>query len=269
MGTTRRSPLKRRMSNHILSSMSLTPHIWGIIPARYASSRFPGKPLVDIRGKPMIQWVYERASQAQRLAGVAVATDDARIAAAVRGFGGRVEMTGAQHRSGTERLTEVAPRYPEATHFLNIQGDEPFVHPAQLDQLAALLVQPGVQLGTLAMHLHDPALLTNPHIVKVALGAQGQAVYFSRHPIPYCRDGASPTEWLQRFPYYKHLGLYGYRRDSLLQYPTLTPSPLEQAESLEQLRWLAHGYRMQVGLTELEAMSIDTPEDLARLLQQL
>jgi 3-deoxy-manno-octulosonate cytidylyltransferase (CMP-KDO synthetase) len=244
----------------------MTPHIIGVIPARYASSRFPGKPLVDIRGKSMIRRVYEQATQASRLADVLVATDDERIATEVASFGGKVELTSTQHHSGTERLTEVAPRYPSATHFINIQGDEPYVHPEQLDLLAALLTQPEAELATLAMRLHDPALLHNPNIVKVAMGSQGQAVYFSRHAIPYCRDGGEAADWLRRGPYFKHLGLYGYRRDVLMRYPTLSPSPLEQAESLEQLRWLAHGYRMLVGLTEQEAISIDTPEDLARLL---
>jgi 3-deoxy-manno-octulosonate cytidylyltransferase (CMP-KDO synthetase) len=244
------------------------PHILGVIPARYASSRFPGKPLVDIRGKSMIQRVYEQASQSTRLAAVVVATDDARIAEEVSRFGGRVEMTNSQHRSGTERLTEVAPRFPEATHLINIQGDEPLLHAESLDRLAELLTQPATELATLAMAIQELSLLHNPNVVKVVLGEQGQALYFSRQAIPYCRDVAEPTTWLQHTVYYKHIGLYGYRRDVLLRYPQLTPSPLELAESLEQLRWLAHGYDMRVALTDQEAIAIDTPEDLARLLDR-
>lgn len=241
-------------------------HVLGVIPARYASSRFPGKPLVDIRGKTMVQRVYEQASRAQGLAEVVVATDDARIAEVVQRFGGKVEMTRTDHRSGTERLTEVALRYPTATHFINIQGDEPLLHVEQLEQLARILAQPEAELATLAMPIREAVWLTNPNVVKVVLGEQGQALYFSRQAIPYCRDVSNLTEWLTHASYYKHIGLYGYRRDVLLQYPTLSPSPLEQVESLEQLRWLAHGYRMQVAITEQEAVAIDTPEDLARLL---
>jgi len=242
-------------------------HVLGVIPARYASSRFPGKPLVDIRGKSMVQRVYERASQAQGLAQVVVATDDTRVAEAVLRFGGKVEMTRTEHGSGTERLTEVAPRYPEATHLINIQGDEPLLHIEQLDLLAEVLTQPEAELATLATPIHEVARLSNPNVVKVVLGAQGQALYFSRQAIPYCRDRKDLSDWLTHTPYYQHIGLYGYRRDVLLRYPTLSPSASEAAESLEQLRWLAHGYRMQVAITEQEALAIDTPEDLTRLLK--
>lgn len=241
------------------------PHILGVIPARYASTRFPGKPLVDIQGKPMIQHVYERASQAQGMAHIVVATDDERIASVVRGFGGEVEMTSPLHRSGTERLTEVLPRYPQATHAINIQGDEPFIHVSHLEQVARLLAQPAIKLATLVRPIHDVDTLLNPNVVKVALGEGGRTLYFSRQPIPFCRSCPSHEEWLAKGCYYKHLGIYGYEREALLQYNSLSPSPLEQMESLEQLRWLAHGYAMWADVTEVEAQAIDTPEDLARL----
>jgi len=243
-------------------------YILGVIPARYASSRFPGKPLVDIEGKPMIQRVYERAIQATKLAEVVVATDDARIAEVVKGFGGKVEMTADTHPSGTDRIAEIVPRYPAATHFINIQGDEPLIYPQQLDQLAELLLKPGVQLGTLAKQVSDYALLSRGQTVKVVRGMNGQALYFSRSLIPFLRDVENKESWPERFPFFKHIGIYGYSREALIAYPKLEKTALEQAESLEQLRWLAHGYSMQVGLTEYESPSIDTPEDLKRLLER-
>lgn len=239
--------------------------ILGVIPARYASTRFPGKPLVDIQGKSMIQRVYEQAIQAEGLDQVVVATDDARIFEHVRGFGGTVQLTRADHPSGTDRCAEVATHFPEAQFLLNIQGDEPFIQPEQIDLLVDTLVHhPVCTLATLAKQLIDPEALTNPNVVKVVFSETVGAIYFSRHPIPYLR-GVPPLEWLAQQTFYKHIGLYGYRRDTLLALARLSPSPLEQAESLEQLRWLENGYRIAVGITELETMGIDTPEDLVRL----
>ena len=239
--------------------------ILGVIPARYASTRFPGKPLVDIQGKSMIQRVYEQAIQAKGLDKVVVATDDARIFEHVRGFGGTVQMTRADHPSGTDRCAEVATHFPEAQFLLNIQGDEPFIQPEQIDLLVDTLVHhPVCTLATLAKRLTAPEALTNPNVVKVVFSETVGAIYFSRHPIPYLR-GVPPSEWLAQQTFYKHIGLYGYRRDTLLALARLSPSPLEQAESLEQLRWLENGYRIAVGVTELETIGIDTPEDLVRL----
>ena len=239
--------------------------ILGIIPARYASTRFPGKPLVDIRGKSMIRRVFEQAAQAKRLDEVVVATDDERIFEHVRGFGGKALMTRSEHPSGTDRCAEVVAHFPAATFLLNIQGDEPFVQPEQIDLLADTLTQhPLCTLATLAKRIADPEALLNPNVVKVVFSETAGAIYFSRHPIPYLR-GVDPSQWLEQHPFYKHIGLYGYRRDTLLELARLSPSPLEQAESLEQLRWLENGYRIAVGITALETVGIDTPEDLARL----
>jgi len=251
------------------ANMEATPIIWGVIPARYDSSRFPGKALVDIRGKTMIRRVYEQAAQAERLARVLVATDDERIAAEVRRFGGTVEMTAATHQSGTERLAEVAERQATPTHFINIQGDEPYIHPQQIDRLAETLTQPDTQLATLVRRIDDPVRLVNPSVVKVVLSCSWEALYFSRATIPHCRDEAEASQWLTQQAYYQHLGLYGYTRSALLAYRHLAPTDLERTERLEQLRWLAHGWRMRVGLTERSARSIDTPQDLAWLLAEL
>ncbi len=239
--------------------------IWGVIPARYASTRFPGKPLVDINGKTMIRRVYEQASKAPSLAGVVVATDDERIAEEVRGFGGNVEMTAESHQSGTERLAEVAERHPEATHFINVQGDEPFVAPDHIDQLAAVISRPEVQVGTLARRFYDSDMLHDPSIIKVVMGLKGQALYFSRLPIPYFRGKPAGDDWMKAGTFLKHIHLYGFRREVLLEYPQLAPTELEQMESLEQLRWMAHGYPIHVGMSDIESFTIETPEDLHRI----
>ena len=238
-----------------------------IIPARYASSRFPGKPLVDIRGKSMIRRVYERVQAAAGLAGVVVATDDARIYDHVAAFGGAVQMTRADHGSGTERLAEVAAQEPGFTHFINVQGDEPFIDPAQVAAVAGLLGEPDTAIATLVAPLTEAAQLHDPAVVKVALGATGQALYFSRAPIPWCRDGADAADWLRRHRYFRHIGIYGFAREVLLRIPELPPVAAEVAESLEQLRWLAHGYAIRVGHTDHAARGIDRPEDLEALLR--
>ena len=239
--------------------------ILGIIPARFASSRFPGKPLVDIQGKSMIRRVYEQARQARLIQQVVVATDDLRILEHVQAFGGDALLTRDDHPSGTDRCAEVARLFPAAQVILNIQGDEPFVQPEQIDLLAeTLLNQPKFQIATLAKRLEDPELLFNPNVVKVVFSARTGAIYFSRHPIPFLR-GHDPEDWLDHHTYFKHIGLYGFRRPALLRVARLLPTALERAESLEQLRWLEHGLRIAVGVTTLETFGIDVPEDLQRI----
>ncbi len=239
--------------------------ILGLIPARFASTRFPGKPLVRIQGKSMIQRVYEQARASSLLETVVVATDDQRIFDHVQAFGGRVLLTRADHVSGTDRCAEIAEQMPEAEIILNIQGDEPFIQPEQIDLLAeTLLDNPGFDIATLAKRIEQPEQLFNPNLVKVALGDRRQALYFSRQPIPFVR-GQEPSEWLQHAVFYKHIGLYAFRRPTLLAISKLQPGQLELAESLEQLRWLAAGYPIVAGITHLETRGIDTPDDLAAL----
>jgi 3-deoxy-manno-octulosonate cytidylyltransferase (CMP-KDO synthetase) len=240
--------------------------ILAIIPARWASTRFPGKPLVDIAGKSMIRRVYEQAEKSQLVQKVVVATDDPRILEHVRAFGGTAVLTRAGHPSGTDRCAEVAATFPEADIILNIQGDEPFVQPEQIDLLAqTLLDRPRFQIATLAKRIEQAETLFNPNAVKVVFSPKNGAVYFSRHPIPFVRD-AAPENWLERQAFYKHIGLYAFRRSALFRIARLRPTPLERAESLEQLRWLENGLRIAVGITELETIGIDSPEDLKKVL---
>jgi len=240
-----------------------------VIPARYGSTRFPGKPLVDIRGKSMIQRVWERTQAAPAVGRVVVATDDERIAEHVRAFGGEVMLTRADHRSGTDRCAEVAAQLPEAEVVLNVQGDEPFVHPEQIELLVQTLREhPDCAVATLAKRIEQAHELFSPHVVKVVFSAQQRALYFSRQPIPYVRQTPS-EEWIETTAFYKHLGLYAFQRATLLQLAQLPPSALERAESLEQLRWLESGHSIAVGLTTLDTVGIDTPEDLERLLVYL
>ncbi len=238
--------------------------IIAIIPARYASSRFPGKPLVDIAGKPMIQRVYEQASLCQGLTDVIVATDDERIKETVDSFGGKAEITLASHTNGTERCQEVASRNP-ADFYVNIQGDEPFIKPQQIDDLIEIL-NSKTELGTLVKKITDPDLLENPNTMKVVLNSKNEAMYFSRNCIPYVRDHEK-TEWLKQHTFFKHIGIYAYRRDILDQIVSLPQSSLEKAESLEQLRWLENGYTIRVAKTQVETIGIDTPEDVDRALK--
>ncbi len=240
--------------------------IAGIIPARYASSRFPGKPLVDIRGKSMIQRVYERASASSALAEVWVATDNERIASHVRSFGGQVVLTDAAHVSGTDRCFEAACRLdvkPDAV--INIQGDEPFVALSQLEALAKLIQQDGVDLATLIRRIHSEAELQSPDKVKVVVDHHLRALYFSRSVIPHFR-GEETENRLAAHRYFKHIGLYAYTFQALEEVVQLPPSALERAESLEQLRWLENGKHIYCALTDVESPSIDTPEDLQVLL---
>ncbi|PST83337.1 3-deoxy-manno-octulosonate cytidylyltransferase [Pedobacter yulinensis] len=238
--------------------------ILGVIPARYASSRFPGKPLADIGGKTMIRRVYEQASKCSELELVVVATDDQRIADEVKGFGGRFIMTAAEHQSGTDRCAEVLELLPGYDVLINIQGDEPFIDPAQITLVARCFAGKQVQLATLIKKITAAEELFNPNIPKVVCSQEQEAVYFSRHPIPYFRND-STDNWLARHVYYKHLGIYGYRAAALRQIRELLPAPLEQAESLEQLRWLEHGMRIYTRETELETVAIDTPQDLEKV----
>lgn len=241
----------------------------GIIPARYASTRFPAKALAMIGDKPMIQRVYEQVQKAKSIAEVIVATDDQRIFDAVQSFGGQVEMTAEHHQSGTDRCAEVANRHPEFDLVVNIQGDEPFINPKQIDQVVAPFGKSDqLQIATLAIAIQDEVALFNQNIVKVVFGADHHALYFSRCAIPFMR-GVPQSEWLAKGAFYKHIGLYGFRRNTLLELTRLSPGTLERFESLEQLRWLENGYRIAVSLTEEETIGIDTPEDLEKALSYL
>jgi 3-deoxy-manno-octulosonate cytidylyltransferase (CMP-KDO synthetase) len=242
--------------------------ILGIIPARYASTRFPGKPLVDIAGKSMIQRVYEQAKKCATLTEVIVATDDERIFNHVQQFGGVAVMTADTHQSGTDRCAEVAQQHPEYQVIINIQGDEPFIEPEQIDKVASCFDQDGTQLATLVKKIQTTEELYNFSSPKVILNKNSEAIYFSRSPLPHVR-GHEPQQWLYHYTYYKHIGIYGYRSDILQQVTLLPVSSLEKAESLEQLRWIENGYRIKVAETELETYAIDTPEDLKKLLKSL
>jgi 3-deoxy-manno-octulosonate cytidylyltransferase (CMP-KDO synthetase) len=237
-----------------------------VIPARYASSRLPGKPLLRQTGKHLIQHVYERACQAHCAQEVIVATDDPRILAAVESFGGSVQMTRRDHPSGTDRVAEVA-RGLDADVIINLQGDEPLIDPAALDLLPELLMRHhNAVVATLAVPIASREQWQDPNCVKVVCDAAGRALYFSRSPIPYVRDGepdfrAQPPRFLQ------HVGLYAYRRSFLLHLAALPPEPLEQTEKLEQLRVLALGHRIQVGLVREATIGVDTPEDYARFVK--
>ena len=233
-----------------------------IIPARYASSRFPGKPLALLGGKPVIQRVYEQAIKV--LPEAYVATDDERIADTVRQFGGQVIMTRADHKSGTDRIEEACQKIgTTADVIVNIQGDEPFIQPSQIETLCQLFDDPDTQIGTLGKPFETMEAVENPNSPKIVCDRRGFAIYFSRSVIPYVR-GKETKDWLNEFPYLKHLGLYAYRRQVLHAITQLPQSPLELAESLEQLRWLENGYHIRVGRTNVETVGIDTPEDLKR-----
>lgn len=234
----------------------------GIIPARYASTRFPGKPLAILGGKTVIQRVYEQASSV--LEEAYVATDDERILQVVEQFGGRAVMTRADHKSGTDRIEEAAEKIgTDADVIINIQGDEPFIQPSQIETMMRLFDNPTTQIGTLGKRFDSIEATLNPNSPKIVTDLQGFALYFSRSIIPFVR-GKEQTEWLKSYPFLKHLGLYAYRREVLHEVTQLPQSHLELAESLEQLRWLENGYRIRVGLTDVETVGIDTPEDLER-----
>jgi 3-deoxy-manno-octulosonate cytidylyltransferase (CMP-KDO synthetase) len=247
--------------------MSVRKKYLGIIPARYASTRFPGKPLAIIQGKPMIQRVYDQASKVMDR--VYVATDDERIFKAVKDFGGRVIMTSLHHTSGTDRCAEAVIRAEQELGemfdvVLNIQGDEPFIEPKQISLLMECFEDPQTQIATLVKRAATPEEVFNPNRPKVVLGSNRQALYFSRSPIPFVR-GAEEETWPLSADIYLHIGLYAFAKDVLLEVTRLPQSPLEKAESLEQLRWLENGFHITVRTTTYDSFGIDTPEDLARL----
>jgi len=232
-----------------------------VIPARYASTRLPGKPLVSLAGKPMIQRVYEQAKLATRADRVLVATDDERIVKAVEEFGGEARMTRSDHRTGTERVAEVAA-HEEGEVFVNVQGDEPLLDPVAVDTaVSSLLEEPAAAISTVATPIKTPADIMDPNVVKTVLDFDGNALYFSRAPIPWVRDTISKIQ----VRHLKHLGLYVFQRDALLEYPTLPQGELERIEQLEQLRWLENGWKIRVAEVEHDAVGVDVPEDVARV----
>jgi 3-deoxy-manno-octulosonate cytidylyltransferase (CMP-KDO synthetase) len=232
-----------------------------VIPARYGSTRLPGKPLVSLNGKPMIQRVYERAKSARRVDRVIVATDDDRIVKAVTSFGGEARMTRPDHRTGTERVAEVAA-HVEGEVFVNVQGDEPLLDPAAVDSaVSALLEEPQAAVATVATPIKVPGDIMDPNVVKVVLDFDDNALYFSRAPIPWVRDTGNAIQ----VRHLKHLGLYVFQREALLEYPTLPQGELERIEQLEQLRWLENGSKIRVAEVEHDAISVDVPEDVARV----
>ena len=237
-----------------------------IIPARYASTRLPGKPLVDINGKPMIVHVLERARESG-VDRVIVATDHPDVAQAVEAAGGEVCMTRADHQSGTERLAEVVEKcgFSDDTVIVNVQGDEPFIIPQQIESLISCFEEPTIQIATLAKPFEKNDDIFDPNKVKVVFSARNTALYFSRNPIPYCR-GVERDGWLARTPYYKHVGMYAYRPQILKAVTSIPQGILEQAESLEQLRWLENGYTIAISITDHESIGIDTPEDLEKII---
>lgn len=233
-----------------------------VIPARYASTRFPGKPLAILGGKTVIQRVYEQAKSV--LIEVCVATDDERIFDAVTSFGGKAVMTRSDHKSGTDRIEEAVEKIgTNADVIINIQGDEPFIQPSQLETLIHLFDDPETQIGTLGKPFDTMEAAQNPNSPKIVSDRRGFALYFSRSVIPFIR-GVKQGDWIKRYPFLKHLGVYAYRREVLAEITRLPQGNLEKAESLEQLRWLENGYRIRVGLTDVETVGIDTPDDLIR-----
>lgn len=234
----------------------------GIIPARYASTRFPGKPLALLGGKPVIQHVYEKVADSLKTA--YVATDDKRIYDTVKAFGGNVVMTRKDHKSGTDRIEEAIEKIGgEWDVVVNVQGDEPFVDKSQLDTICHCFDDATTQIATLGKPFTSMEAVNNPNSPKIVVDNQGFAMYFSRSVIPFVR-GKEPSEWLQHYPFLKHLGIYAYRKEVLKEVTQLPQSSLEIAESLEQLRWLQNGYKIKVGTTDIETVGIDTPEDLQR-----
>jgi 3-deoxy-manno-octulosonate cytidylyltransferase (CMP-KDO synthetase) len=243
----------------------------GVIPARYASTRFPGKPLVDIAGKTMIQRVYERAIEA--LEEVWVATDDARIEEAVQGFGGKVVMTSESCQSGTDRCREAAEKIASKGNrvfdvVINIQGDEPFLHPEMFESLIACFDDGTADIATLVNPVVEPGEIFNPSEAKVVFDKNKDALYFSRSPVPHVME-VEEADWHEHHTFYKHVGVYAYRMDALKEITELPPSPLETTERLEQNRWLEHGYRIKVEITHHESIPVDTPEDLERIQKYL
>src|SRR6516165_223094 len=237
------------------------PKVVVVIPSRFGATRLPGKPLVTLGGKPMVQHVYERAKRAQTVHEVLVATDDPRIVDAVASFGGQARMTRSDHRTGTERIAEVAAHQAGAI-FVNVQGDEPLIDPASIDTaVAALLEEPAAQIATVVTAIRHANDIMDPNVVKAVVDFDDNALYFSRAPIPWVRD----TQQKIHVKYWKHLGLYAFRRQALLEYATLPQGELERIEHLEQLRWLENGWKIRVAEVAHDAVSVDVPEDVARV----
>jgi len=238
-----------------------------IIPARFSSSRFPGKPLVDIGGKPMVQRVYEQASKI--IEDTYVATDDNRILQAVYNFKGKAIMTSPDHKSGTDRCAEAVKLIEEKTGkefkiIINVQGDEPFLQPEQLDTLKSCFKTPDTQIATLIKPITDPENIFDENKTKVIINSRKEAIYFSRSPIPFVKNHLR-NEWVTSHQFYLHIGLYAYRKETLLAITKLNPSPLEISESLEQLRWIENNYKIKVAITGYDSLGIDTPEDLDKI----
>ena len=243
--------------------------ILGIIPARFASSRFPGKPLIQIKGKSMIQRVYEQSKRAELLDDLVVATDDERIYEHVISFGGNAVMTNTEHQSGTDRCLEaLQKRKSNYDVVVNIQGDEPFIDPSQITDLIHCFEDKETDIATLVKKVHNIEELDNPSMVKVVINNRDQAMYFSRSIIPYIHE-VPREEWTQQYDFYEHVGIYGYTTKALIEITKLPISSYEVLEKLEQLRWLENGFTVKVAYTEIDSESIDTPEDLARILSRL
>lgn len=239
--------------------------ILGVIPARYASTRFPGKPLIDIGGKSMIQRVYEQSKKANGLMDVVVATDDARIQSHVHSFGGKVVMTKDTHQSGTDRCFETVHNYgSEVDVVINIQGDEPFIRPEQIDLVASCFDSPDVEIATLIKKITDTTELFNVNTPKVIVNTCGDAIYFSRQTIPFIR-GKEHAEWLNSQRFYKHIGIYAYTTKVLAKITALPQSSLELSEGLEQLRWIENGFRIKTKITDFESIAVDVPDDVKKL----
>jgi 3-deoxy-manno-octulosonate cytidylyltransferase (CMP-KDO synthetase) len=237
------------------------PQVILVIPARYGSVRLPGKPLVPLAGKPMVQHVYERAKRAKTAHRVIVATDDQRIMDVVKGFGGEARMTRVDHRTGTERIAEVAAHEPGDV-FVNVQGDEPLIDPQSIDiAIGALLEEPAAQIATVATPIRNLGDVMDPNVVKTVLDFDSNALYFSRAPIPWVRDSGQKVH----VNYWKHLGLYVFQRDALLEYPTLPQGELEKIEQLEQLRWMENGWKIRVAEVAHDAVSVDVAADVERV----
>ena len=241
-------------------------NVIGVIPARYDSSRFPGKPLVDIDGKSMIQRVYEQCLKSTSINKLIVATDDQRIADHVRLFGGNVTLTSNKHQSGTDRCAEVADNYPEFDILINIQGDEPMINPDQIDLLCKCFENPQASIATLVKKIGSNDELFNENTPKVILNKNSEAILFSRTAIPFLR-GKAKENWIEQYTFYKHIGIYGFKTETLKILSNLPLSTLESAEALEQLRWIENGYRIHAAITDKESQAIDTPEDLEKLLK--
>jgi 3-deoxy-manno-octulosonate cytidylyltransferase (CMP-KDO synthetase) len=246
----------------ILNFLTLSMSILGVIPARFASTRFPAKALADINGKSMVQRVYEQVAKATSISKVVVATDHQTIFDHVKSFGGEVTMTSVDHQSGTDRCAEVSKRFPEYNYIVNIQGDEPFIDPEQIKTIVSLL-DGKTELATLAIPIKEEEILFSPNSVKLIFDKDGKAIYFSRNPIPFIRN-YEKNEWILRGRFFKHIGMYAYRSDILKLITSLPQSSLEISESLEQLRWIENGFQIKVSVTNIDSLGIDTPEDLQR-----